>query len=119
MSLEEWVGIGIPDEIVEQAISWITILDSDDTTLEQEIEFYQWLEKDSIHRWAFEELSEFWAKSQLSKEHIALLEAESLDTLNELKLITNNDNPSSLKFPIYEIASLTLILIGLVIGVVF
>jgi hypothetical protein len=119
VSLEEWVGIGIPDEIVEQAISWITILDSDETTLDQEVQFYQWLDEDSIHRWAFEELSEFWAKSQLSKEHIALLEEDSSDILNELNIFTNNENPSTLKFPIYEVTSLTLILIGLVIGVIF
>ena len=118
MSLEEWVGVGIPDEIVEQAISWVTLLDSDDATLEHQVEFYQWLEADSIHQWAFEELSEFWAKSQLSKEHISLLEEDSIASLDELTCVTNNKQPIS-KFPLYEIASLVLIVVGLAIGVVF
>jgi ferric-dicitrate binding protein FerR (iron transport regulator) len=118
VSLEEWVGIGIPDEIVEQAISWVTLLDSDDATLEQQVEFYQWLEADSIHQWAFEELSEFWAKSQLTKEHIALLEEDSTN-LNELILLTDNESQSTSNYPIYEITSLALIVVGLVIGVIF
>ena len=117
MSLEEWVGVGIPDEIVAQAISWVTLLDSDDATLEQQVEFYQWLEADSIHQWAFEELSEFWAKSQLTKEHIALLDEGSITNLNELTSIPNNQ-PTS-KYPLYEITSLALIVLGLVIGVIF
>ena len=119
MSLEEWVGVGIPDEIVEQAISWLTLLDSDDATLAQQVEFYQWLEDDSIHRWAFEELSEFWAKSQLSKEHIALLEEDYITNLNELRPSANCDNLPSSTYPIYEITSLALIVVGLVIGVIF
>ncbi|MEW6998768.1 FecR/PupR family sigma factor regulator [Colwelliaceae bacterium BS250] len=119
MSLEEWVGVGIPDEIVEQAISWVTILDSDDATLEQQVEFYQWLEEDSIHRWAFEELSEFWAKAQLSKEHIALLEDNSITNINELRTFSANDNLPTAKYPIYEITSLALIVVGLAIGLIF
>ncbi len=118
MSLEEWVGVGIPDEIVEQAISWVTLLDSDDATLQQQVEFYQWLEADSIHQWAFEELSGFWAKSQLSKEHISQLEGDSIVNLNELNCDSNKNNQSS-TFPIYEISSLALIIIGLTIGVIF
>jgi ferric-dicitrate binding protein FerR (iron transport regulator) len=119
VSLEEWVGVGIPDEIVEQAIAWVTLLDSDDATLEQQVEFYRWLETDSIHQWAFEELSEFWAKSQLSKEHIALLDEDSITNLNELTSVTNqNDRPIS-TYPIYEITSLALVVVGVVIGVVF
>jgi hypothetical protein len=119
VSLEEWVGVGIPDEIVEQAISWVTLLDSDNATLEQQVEFYQWLEADSIHQWAFEELSEFWAKSQLSKKHISLLEEDSIINLNELISSTDNDMQPTLKYPIYEVTSLVLIVIGLVIGVIF
>ncbi|MFT5813175.1 MAG: hypothetical protein ACI9VT_000915 [Psychroserpens sp.] len=119
MSLEEWVGVGIPDEIVEQAISWVTLLDSDDATLEQQVEFYQWLEADSIHQWAFEELSEFWAKSQMTKEHIALLDDSSVTNLNKLISSTNNDNLPISKYPTYEVMSLALIAVGLIIGVIF
>jgi len=118
VSLEEWVGVGIPDEIVEQAISWVTLLDSDEATLEQQVEFYQWLEADSIHQWAFEELSEFWAKSQLSKEHISLLEEDSITVLHELTSVATNKQTIS-TCPIYEISSLALIVLGLAIGVIF
>lgn len=119
MSLEEWVGIGIPDEVVEQALSWVTLLDSDNATLAQQVEFYQWLEADSIHQWAFEELSAFWAKSQLSKEHIAMLDEDSVINLETLTSLQNNHKQAPLKFPFYEITTVVLICIGLVVGVVF
>jgi len=117
VSLEEWVGVGIPDEIVAQAISWVTLLDSDEATLEQQVEFYQWLDEDSIHQWAFEELSEFWAKSQLTKEHIALLDESAYININELASTTNNQPIP--KYPLYEITSLALIALGLAVGVIF
>ena len=89
MSLEEWVGVCIPDEIVEQAISWVTLLESENSTLEQQVKFYEWLEEDNIHQWAFEELSAFWAKSQLSKEHIDILDNDSLVNINTISLLQN------------------------------
>lgn len=119
MSLEEWVGVGIPDEIVEQAISWVTLLDSDNSTLEQQVEFYEWLEEDNIHQWAFEELSAFWAKSQLSKEHIDILDKNSHGNINTISLMQNTTPQPEPKFPLYEISAVILICIGLVIGIVY
>lgn len=119
MSLEGWVGIGIPDEIAEQAIEWVILLDSEQASLEEEVEFYDWLDEDYIHRWAFEELSEFWARSQLSKAHIALLESDFILSLDEHSSLIHNEQHPPKKYPLYEISAIVFIVIGLAIGIIF
>ena len=74
MSLDEWVGHGIPDEVVDSAIAWIAKLDSQDVTEQQRQEFYDWLDDDPMHRWAFEELSEIWARTSVLKDQEHLVE---------------------------------------------
>ncbi len=74
MSLDEWVGHGIPDEVIDAAIGWVAKLDSDDLSETQRQAFFIWLDEDPTHRWAFEELSEIWAKSSMLKDQEHLVE---------------------------------------------
>ncbi len=62
MSIDDWVGVGIPEETLEEATVWISRLDSEQLSAEQQRTFSRWLDADLMHRWAFEELSELWAK---------------------------------------------------------
>ena len=62
MSIDEWVGFGIPEEIQAEASAWIGRLDSDTVSPEMRAEFSAWLGEDPMHRWAFEELSALWAR---------------------------------------------------------
>ena len=62
MSIDEWVGFEIPEEISDQAAQWIARLDSDSLNDEDYEQFSIWLEQDPVHRSAFEELSEMWAR---------------------------------------------------------
>lgn len=65
MSFDEWLCFGIPEQIVNEASDWIAILDSKSVTIEQQQTFFIWLDEKPEHRWAFEELSEAWAKTSL------------------------------------------------------
>lgn len=76
-SFDDWIGAGIPEDILDEAIVWITCLDSDAVTLVDRENFSKWLDEEPMHRWAFEELSEVWAK---------------VNTLGELKNLTNQEN---------------------------
>lgn len=61
--IEDWVGIGIPEDIIAQACTWIVKLDDPDCSTETEGAFLSWLERDLLHQWAYEELAELWAKA--------------------------------------------------------
>lgn len=76
-SFDEWIGAGIPDHILDEAIDWITRLDSDAVSCLDRENFSKWLDQEPMHRWAFEELSEVWAK---------------VNTLSDLKILTGRDN---------------------------
>lgn len=59
---DDWIGLEIPDSVMEDAAAWMALLDSDDCTQAQRIAFAQWLNEDPIRQSAFEELSAVWAK---------------------------------------------------------
>lgn len=80
MSLEEWLAIGVPDEIADQAMTWIARLDSEDCDRAVQEAFQQWLSADPVHLWAFEELSEFWAKTSF------------LDVPQDLSILVQQDS---------------------------
>lgn len=63
MSLEEWLAIGVPDKVADEAMQWIAKLDSGELDHHEQEAFQAWLSADLTHLWAFEELSEFWAKT--------------------------------------------------------
>ena len=64
-SLDDWLGESIPDVIMTDAADWMTRLDADRCTLADRLAFARWLDEDSRHRAAFEELSEVWAKLRI------------------------------------------------------
>ena len=60
--LRDWVGQDIPEVMLDDAAAWMAALDSERCTSADRIAFARWLAEDSRHRWAFEELSEVWAR---------------------------------------------------------
>ena len=113
MSVDEWVGHGIPDEIIDLAIVWIAKLDSQSLTESEKLEFYHWLDDDPMHRWAFEELSEIWAKTSLLKDKAHLIEQSQIlhfpapTNHNSEKSISWFKNPSYLAI-LFIVASILL-----------
>ena len=107
MSLEEWMAIGIPDDIADEAMEWIAILDSDVCSLRQQQDFQHWLDIDPIHLWAFEELSEFWAKTSFAENEMNGLTAS---------LIESNDaqQPSSKRYNNAAHFAIASMIIGLI-----
>lgn len=64
-SFDDWIGRNVPDTIMEDAASWMALLDSETCTPADRAAFAQWLGEDLLHQWAFEELSEVWARLRL------------------------------------------------------
>lgn len=62
MQLDEWLCIGIPDDIMEQASAWLARLDADHVSLAERRQLAVWLDEDPLHRWAFDELSQLNAR---------------------------------------------------------
>ena len=58
----DWLGTNISDVVMDDAASWMAILDSERCNMADRASFAQWLDEDPNHRWAFEEISEVWAK---------------------------------------------------------
>lgn len=117
MSLDEWVGHGIPDEIIDLAIVWIAKLDSQNATESEKREFYQWLDDDPLHRWAFEELSEIWAKTSLLKDKAHLIEQSQV---LHFPAPTNHDSEKAnswFKTPSY--LAILFISVGLLLPLIF
>jgi hypothetical protein len=73
MSIDEWLGFGVPEEILEQATEWLALLDSNQVTDKQRVAFFAWLAADPLHAIAFEELSELWARTSVIKNFQQLI----------------------------------------------
>lgn len=71
---DDWIGRSIPDAVMEDAASWMALLDSDHCTAAQRATFAQWLSEDPIHQGAFEELSAVWAKLHILTDIQSLTE---------------------------------------------
>lgn len=65
MNFDEWICYGIPEHISQDASIWLAKLDGDNLSLSEKTDFYTWLAQDPQHQWAFEELTEMWAKTAL------------------------------------------------------
>lgn len=72
MNLDEWVGYGLPEHTMDQAVAWLVKLESGDMAESEYRQFSQWLDSQPEHRWAFEELSAVWAKSSILKDDKSL-----------------------------------------------
>ncbi len=62
MDLEDWTGRNIPEAVMDDAAAWLALLDAERCHDADRLAFARWLGEDPCHRWAFEELSEVWAR---------------------------------------------------------
>ncbi|WP_417318756.1 FecR family protein [Emcibacter sp.] len=62
MSMDEWIGEKIPDDILDEAAMWIARLDSEEADRYDRKEFALWLEQDPLHGQAYGELTPVWAR---------------------------------------------------------
>lgn len=62
MSLDLWLGAGIPEDVVEKAIEWVARLDGNELPETERADFFAWLDEAPEHQWAYEEISEAWSK---------------------------------------------------------
>jgi transmembrane sensor len=76
--LPDWLGENIPDVVMEDAASWMALLDSERSTEADRIGFARWLDEDPTHRWALEELSEVWARLRTLSDIEPLLEQDKV-----------------------------------------
>lgn len=60
--LDDWVGRNIPEVVLNDAAAWMALLDSERCNPADRVAFARWLDEDPCHQWAFEELSEVWAR---------------------------------------------------------
>lgn len=75
MQLDEWLCIGIPDQVMDQASAWLARLDADHVSLEERRGLSRWLDDDPLHRWAFEELSQLYARAATLSQVRAQIDA--------------------------------------------
>lgn len=78
MSMEEWTGYEVSESALEQAAQWIAMLDSNNLTDTDRLNFYSWLQQHPSHQSAFLELSELWAKSACINTMSELVERSSV-----------------------------------------
>jgi transmembrane sensor len=60
--IDDWVGHNIPEVVLDDAAKWLARLDAEDCNAADRLAFARWLAEDPCHQWAFEELSEIWAR---------------------------------------------------------
>jgi transmembrane sensor len=60
--IDDWIGHNIPEAVLNDAASWMALLDAERCNDADRLAFARWLDEDTSHRWAFEELSEVWAR---------------------------------------------------------
>ncbi len=80
-SLRDWLPEEIPEPIMEDAARWMALLDSERCQENDRTAFALWLDEDPRHRWAFEELSEVWARLRTLRDVKPLLEQPNVRRL--------------------------------------
>lgn len=120
MNIEQWSGYEVSSEVLEQAASWIAMLDTtqdkDFTQCENAAQtlrnhqaldsnqlfsagedmhtrFFDWLQADPSHQQAYFELSEIWARSACSKSMSSIIDKSVV-----LPFPTPSDIPSKILF---------------------
>lgn len=79
MNIEEWSGYEVSNEVLQQAASWITVLDNKETVnADVHSQFFTWLQATPEHQQAYFELSEMWAKSACTKSMFDMLETSTV-----------------------------------------
>lgn len=118
MSLDEWLGIGIPDEVVDEAIAWVAKLDGETIEADEKFAFFVWLDAAPEHQWAYEEISEAWSKLrglQAVKDSLVRSEVVYLEQTIHVAEVSNSVSKA---YTVMSWASIVLMLTGLVAGIV-
>jgi hypothetical protein len=92
LNIEEWSGYEVSNEVLEQAASWIAVLDNSQisgTSEDTHTVFFDWLQKDPSHQQAYFELSEIWARSACTKSMYDMIDKSVV-----LPFPTQTNNPS-------------------------
>jgi ferric-dicitrate binding protein FerR (iron transport regulator) len=115
MSFDEWVCFGIPEEIIQQASSWIAELDAGNISASRQAVFLHWLDENPQNRWAFEELSEAWAKTSVLTDIETQIETPQVVPFSRQSVLSNT-NPTSIQTnkDWLHFGAIALIIIGLI-----
>jgi ferric-dicitrate binding protein FerR (iron transport regulator) len=92
LNIEEWSGYEVSNEVLEQAATWIAVLDNSqgsEATEDMHTVFFDWLQQDPSHQQAYFELSEIWARSACTKSM-----HDMIDKSVVLPFPTQINNPS-------------------------
>ena len=87
-SMTDWFSNNVSDVVMDDAASWMAILDSERCNMSDRVAFAQWLDEDPSHRWAFEELSEVWAKLRILNDVEPLLQQPNVVPFPSVNLST-------------------------------
>lgn len=118
MSLDEWLGIGLPEEIVEDAIVWVAKLDGDTVANKEKQAFFLWLDAAPEHQWAYEEISEAWSKLKgLQAVKDALIRSEVV-YINTPVEIDDQSKTAASTYSVLSWLSIVLMLVGVSVGIV-
>jgi transmembrane sensor len=114
--IDGWLGENIPDEMMEEAASWMALLDSSGCTPADRARFAQWLSADPLHHGAFGELSEVWARLRILSDVPVLVEHPNVvpfPVAPRERAVTNELAPKSSEWS--TLAASLLIIVGCVL----
>ena len=80
-TLQDWLPRDIPAAVTEDAAGWMARLDAECCTEADRLAFARWLDEDPQHRWAFQELSEVWARLRTLADVRPLLDQPTVSCL--------------------------------------
>ncbi len=61
-SITDWISESVPEAVMDNAAAWVARLDSERCNAADLRDFARWLGEEPQHRWAFQDLSEVWAR---------------------------------------------------------
>ena len=61
-AITDWISESVPEAVMDKAAAWVARLDSEQCDAADLVAFARWLGEEPRHRWAFQDLSEVWAR---------------------------------------------------------
>jgi transmembrane sensor len=116
MSMDEWIGEKIPDDILDAAAMWIARLDSEEADRHDRQTFARWLEESPLHAQAYSELTPVWARMSTLGELRESIGSGNVVALSSARAQDVAEEPVLVSGPPWWAAAATLVLI--VIGLV-